>query len=108
MTIELIAAFALGLAIGSLGMFFPMDRRVQQARTERDRALDMQNVMAHRPPVMAVTLTERAAQEKKEVAAMKKGLSPFGELNCDEVGDERVDDGGARAPAGIDPAVLEG
>jgi hypothetical protein len=97
-----------GLAIGALGMWWLMDRRIQRARTERDRALDMQNVMAHRPPVMAVTLAERAKQERKESAAMQSGDLPLGELGMEEVGDERVDSRDRRAPAGVDRSVLEG
>jgi hypothetical protein len=68
----------------------------------------MQNVMAHRPPVMAVTLAERAKQEKKEAAAMQSGDLPLGELGLEEVGDERVDSRDQRAPAGVDRSVLEG
>ena len=104
----IIAAFAIGLSIGFFLAFFIQDRRIQTARLERDRAIDMPNIMARRAPVTAVVRADIEKQEARERQVMKGDAAIFGELMSDEVGDEPVDERTVRAPAGIDPRVLEG
>lgn len=108
LSITATAALAFGLAVGFFLAFRMMDRRLQTAREERDRAMDMPNILARRAPVTAAMRADLEKQERKEVAAMQADGDMFGELLQDEVGDEPDDERRASAPAGVDRSLLEG
>jgi len=105
MTIEP-ATFAVicGLAGACVGWFLCwvfMDRRLRQAYTERDRAIDMQATLRGIPAVTATSQRDRQLERQSHEEFEEKMKRQNAELFVTEIGED-PDDLDPAAPIGVD------